>query len=161
LEEQSRIEKVREILGSYPSGAGQLVPVLLDIQEQIGYLPAEGMSHVADSLGIGIGDVYAVASFYSQFQLTPVGRHRIRVCRGTSCHIRGAPRILAELEKDVGIAEGETSADLEYTLETVACIGCCALAPCIKVNDDVHGELDTERVHDVALSLKKGSANGG
>ena len=161
MEEQSRIELVKGILASYPPGAGHLVPVLLDIQEQVNYLPAEGMPHVADSLGIGIGDVYAVASFYSQFQLTPVGRHRIRVCRGTSCHIRGAPRILEELERDIGIAEGETSADLEYTLETVACIGCCALAPCIKVNEEVHGELDMEKAHDVALSLKKGSANGG
>lgn len=150
---------VRDVLASHPGGASQLIPTLLDIQDGIGYLPPEGMPAVAEQLGVTIGEIYAVASFYSQFQLTPVGRHRIRVCRGTSCHIRGAPRILGTLEREVGLGEGETSEDLEYTLETVACIGCCALAPCVKVNEDVHGELDGQRVHEVVLAMKKEAAD--
>jgi len=93
-----------------------------------------------------VGNIYSISSFYSHFRLTPIGRQHITVCRGTACHVRGAPQILSELEREIGIAEGETSDDLEYTLESVACIGCCALAPCLKVNVDVHGEMTAQKV---------------
>ncbi len=159
MEEQSRVECVREILSYYESEPSRLVPILLDVQDSVGYLPEEGMRLIARFLNMSVGQVYSVASFYSQFQLTPVGRQRIRVCRGTACHIRGAPQILEEIEKGIGINEGETSPDLEYTLETVACIGCCALAPCIKVNNDVHGELTRKRVEEVLLNLDKEGAD--
>jgi NADH-quinone oxidoreductase subunit E len=159
--EQQHEERVKEILSSYESGPGKLVPILLDVQSSIGYLPEEGMQQVARFLNINVGQIYSVASFYSQFQLTPVGRLRVTVCRGTACHIRGAPQILEEIEKEIGIKEGETSSDMEYTLETVACIGCCALAPCIKINTDVHGELTPRKVNEVLRDLDKEETDGG
>ena len=157
--EKLQSERVREVLSSYESEHGKLVPILLNVQASIGYLPEEGMQMVARFLDISVGQIYSVASFYSQFQLTPVGRHRITVCRGTACHIRGAPQILEEIEKEVNLKEGETSSDLEYTLETVACIGCCALAPCIKINAAVHGELTPRKVQEVLVNLDRGETD--
>jgi len=157
--EKLQSERVRDVLSSYENGSSQLVPILLDVQASIGYLPEEGMQMVARFLDVSMGQIYSVASFYSQFQLTPVGRHRITVCRGTACHIRGAPQILEEIEKEVNLKEGETSSDLEYTLETVACIGCCALAPCIKINADVHGELTSRKVQEVLVNLDGGETD--
>jgi NADH-quinone oxidoreductase subunit E len=90
--------------------------------------------------------VYGVASFYAQFRFTPIGRQHIMVCRGTSCHVRGAPRILAEIERQLGIKEGETTADLEYSLETVACIGACGLSPCLTINKQVEAKTTPRRV---------------
>jgi len=144
------------ILSSYESEPGKLVPILLDVQAGIGYLPEEVIAAVARFLDITIGQIYAVASFYTQFRLTPVGRHRVTVCRGTACHIRGAPDILRQIEEEIDIPEGETSEDLEYTLESVACIGCCALAPVIKINEDVHGEMTMQKVGGVFADLNTG-----
>ncbi len=153
MEVESREPLVREILSAHHSAPDRLVPILLDIQSRIGYLPEEGMPAVAEFLGITVGQIYSVASFYSQFRLTPVGKYHIRVCRGTACHIRGAPRVVEALEAATGITEGETSPDLRYTLETVACIGCCALAPAMKINEDVHGEMTPARVAAVVAGL--------
>ena len=144
---------VRDILTTHVNAPGQLLPILLDVQTKVGYLPEEGVRAIADFLGIDSGEIYSVASFYSQFRFTPIGKYHIQVCRGTACHIRGAPRILAELEEQTDISEGETSDDMRYTLETVACMGCCALAPAVKVNSDVHGELTTRKVGDVIRNL--------
>lgn len=159
--EQLQEERVKGILSSYENEPSKLVPILLDVQASIGYLPEEGVQMVARFLNISVGQIYSVASFYSQFQLTPVGRLRVTVCRGTACHIRGAPQILQEIENEIGIKEGETSSDMEYTLETVACIGCCALAPCIKINADVHGELTPRKVSAVLHDLDKGETDAG
>jgi len=146
-------ELLRDVLSYYQGGRGDLVPILLEVQVNFSYLPEEATQLIATFLGITEGAIYSVASFYAQFRLTPVGRHRVTVCRGTACHIRGAPHILGEIENEIGIEEGETRSDLEYTLESVACIGCCALAPCIKVNDRVHGEMTADKVKEVILSL--------
>jgi NADH-quinone oxidoreductase subunit E len=138
-------KRAQDIISGHGKTPGELVPILLDIQDAFGYLPKEAIALVSRHLGVNAGQVYSVASFYKRFQLTPVGKRRITVCRGTACHIRGAPQIVSEIEKTIGIKEGETSADLEYTLETVACIGCCALAPCLKVNATVHGAMTAPR----------------
>ena len=159
MAEESPEKAIAEILSFHTNGPGQLLPILIDVQSRVGYLPEAGVRAVAEFLDIDVGEIYSVASFYSQFRLTPIGRHHIQVCRGTACHIRGAPRILEELEKQTGISEGETSADMEYTLETVACMGCCALAPAVKVNKDVHGELTTRKVEEVILNLSTEEAD--
>ena len=151
--EETHVQVVDRILSCYEQESGKLVPILLDVQTGIGYLPEEAMEAVARFLDITVGQIYSVASFYAQFRLTPVGRHRVTVCRGTACHIRGAPDILRQIEDEIGIPEGETSSDLEYTLESVACIGCCALAPCIKINEDVHGEMTMQKVAGVLSTL--------
>lgn len=127
----------------------KLVPLLQETQTKFGYLPEETMHEIATSTGIPESEVYSVATFYAQFRLTPIGKKRVSVCRGTACHIRGAPEILKEIEKIIGVKEGETTVDLEYTLETVACIGCCALAPCLRINEQTYGQLTPRKVREI------------
>ena len=147
--------RIEEILSAHGKGDDKLVPILLAVQETCGYLPENIIQRISDFLSFSTGQIYSVASFYKRFQLTPVGKHRITICRGTACHIRGAPQIVTEIEQVTGLKEGETSADLEYTLETVACIGCCALAPCLKVNESVHGAMTPRK----ARALFNGTSN--
>jgi len=144
---------LREILSLYRGKRGELIPVLLQVQVNFGYLPEKAIKLLARFLNITEGQIYSVASFYAQFRLTPLGRRRVTVCRGTACHIRGASHILQETERALSLKEGETSADLEYTLETVACFGCCALAPCLRVNQRVHGEMTPEKVSSLFRSV--------
>lgn len=141
MEDELQEGLLREILSFYEGKRGELIPLLLELQANFGYLSEEVIQLVARFLGIAEGEVYSVASFYAAFRLAPLGRNRVTVCRGTACHIRGASHIIKEIERLIGIKEGETTADSEYTLETVACIGCCALAPCLEINSQVHGEL--------------------
>ncbi len=152
-------EFVDRILASYKGERNELVPILQEVQENLGYLPEKAMIDIARFLGVPGSHVYSVASFYAQFRTLPLGKTRVAVCRGTACHIRGAPLILHEIEDAIHLKEGETSGDLEYTLETVACIGCCALAPCIKVNMDVAGDMTPEKAKE--LFKGNGNSNGG
>ena len=121
MEEELEEELLREVLSFYKGERGELIPILLEVQANLGYLPEEAILLIASFFNIAEGEIYSVASFYAQFRLAPLGRQRVTVCRGTACHIRGAPQILEEAEKAIGIKEGETTPDLEYTLETVAC----------------------------------------
>ena len=149
-------ESIKELVSSYEGKESELIPILLDVQASFGYLPEDVILEIARFLNIAVGEIYSVASFYGQFRLVPIGRNRFTICRGTACHIHGAPRILEEIEREIGIKEGETSSDLEYTLESVACIGCCALAPVMKFNDDVHGEMNPEKARNLIPVLNKG-----
>ena len=116
------------------------------LQRQFGYLQHETLRGVAHFAGVPESQVYAVATFYAQFRFTPIGKKHVMVCRGTACHVRGAPRILQEIENQLGIKEGETTDDLEYSLETVACIGACGLSPCIMINEKVEASLTPKKV---------------
>jgi len=159
MEQESQKKLVNDILSFYEGRRSELITILLEVQENFSYLPEEAIHMVARFLDINEGEIYSVASFYAQFRLTPVGRHRVTVCRGTACHIHGAPRILNEMEKEIGIKEGETRSDLEFSLESVACIGCCALAPCIKINDLVYGEMTPEKAEELYAGLNNGKLN--
>jgi NADH-quinone oxidoreductase subunit E len=150
-------ELLEQILASYKGERSELVPILQEVQENLGYLPEKAMQNIARFTGVPESHVYSVASFYAQFRTLPLGKKRVAVCRGTACHIRGAPHVLHEIEASIHLKEGETSEDLEYTLETVACIGCCALAPCIRVNKDVTGDMTPEK----ARKLFNGNKNSG
>lgn len=152
LEEQL----LREVLSFYRGKKRELIPILLEVQANFGYLPGDAIQLIASFLNIAEGEIYSVASFYAQLRLLPLGRQRVTVCRGTACHIRGATHILSEMERAVGLKEGETSSDLEYTLESVACFGCCALAPCIRINNNVHGEMTPEKVRKLLPVLNGG-----
>ncbi len=134
-------ERLSAIFSSHERRGDSLIPILQQVQGEFGYLPEEAMLGIAKAIGVPESRVYAVASFYAQFRFTPMGRNHVMVCRGTACHVRGAQRILEETERQLGIEEGETTDDLEYTLETVACIGCCGLAPTIVINDTTYGRL--------------------
>jgi NADH-quinone oxidoreductase subunit E len=131
--------ELAEVFDSYSGNEQELISILQDVQERFGYLPEEAMLEISRFLGIPESRVYAVASFYAQFRFTPMGKNIVMCCRGTACHVKGAPRILDEVKRELGIDEGETTEDLEYTLETVACIGCCALAPCLMIMERVMG----------------------
>ena len=142
-------ERLSAILSPFKGRGDKLISILQAVQEELSYLPDEAMLAIARVTGLPESRVYAVASFYAQFRFTPRGKHTIMVCRGTACHVRGAERILEETERKLGIAEGETTEDKEYTLETVACIGCCALAPCVMIDEDVEAKLTPPMVAEI------------
>ena len=135
-----------DVFSSYEGREDELIPILQAVQQQFGYLSEEAMLAVARFTRVPESAVYAVATFYAQFRFTPIGRHHVTVCRGTACHVRGAPRILEAVEKQLGIKEGETTPDLEYSLETVACIGACGLSPCIMTNKKVEAKMTPRKV---------------
>ena len=147
-------EKVNEVLASYTGDKAELIPILQQVQQAFGYLPEEAMSQIADFVNVPECSVFGVATFYAQFKFTPVGRNIIKVCRGTGCYVKGAPRLLDEIEARLGIKDGETTPDMEYTLETVACFGSCALAPVMVVDDKVYGNVNPERAIEILEGLK-------
>lgn len=139
-------ERLNSILSSYEAKRDELIPILQQVQKEFGYLPEQAMLEIARFVGVPESNVYAVATFYAQFRFTPIGRKHVTVCRGTACHVRGAPRILEEVEKQLCISEGQTTSDLEYSLETVACIGCCGLSPCVMINKSVEAKMSPKKV---------------
>jgi NADH-quinone oxidoreductase subunit E len=147
-------EQVDEILSRYNGRKEELVPVLNDTQEYFGYLPADAMDRIAEFLHISNSNVFGVATFYALFKYAPTGKNVIKVCRGTACHVRGAPRILEEVQKKLGIKPGETTGDREYSLEAIACFGSCALAPVMVVNDTVYGRMTPTRVSEILDARK-------
>ena len=149
-EQAATVEKrLNEILSSSEDREDQLIPILQQVQQVFGYLPEPAMKRIARFLKLPESTVFGVGTFYAQFKFVPSGRNIIRVCRGTACHVRGGARILREVEKQLGIKPGESSPDLEYCLETVACIGACALAPTMVVNKETHGQMTTKKVTEV------------
>ena len=144
------------VLETFERRPDTLISLLQAVQERFGYLPPEALTAVARHARVPRSRVYGVASFYSQFRFNPVGRQRVAVCRGTACHVSGARLILEELERTLGIEEGETSEDQEYSLETVACIGCCGLSPCLSVNDEVSAKLTPKKIRKQFRAAKKG-----
>jgi len=133
--------QLNELLGHYRGYAGGLIPVLQGAQEIYGYLPAEVLEKISQELKLPFSEVFGVVTFYAQFHLKPRGRNIIRVCLGTACHVLGGAKIFQALKDELGVENGGTTEDLRFTLESVACIGACGLAPCIMINDDTHGRL--------------------
>jgi NADH:ubiquinone oxidoreductase subunit E len=148
LVETNTNKQLDDILLQYSQDRDNLIPILQEVQQRLGYLPQEAMERVASFLKLSASTVYSVSTFYSHFKLSPTGRRTVKVCRGTACHVRAGALLLREVEKQLGIKPGETSGDGEYTLETVACIGACALAPVMVTDDSVHGRVTaTEADH--------------
>jgi NADH-quinone oxidoreductase subunit E len=139
-------ETLKEIFANYSGKREEIIPILQNVQEEFSYLPPTSIKQIADFTQVSESSVYAVATFYAQFRFTPRGRKHIMVCRGTACHVSGAPRVLEDIEGQLGINEGETSEDLAYSLESVACIGACSLAPCIMVDKAVEAKLTKKKV---------------
>jgi NADH-quinone oxidoreductase subunit E len=155
MSNQIDLSLMEPVLEKYRGQGDALIGMLQDVQETYSYLPEEALTYLSDSAKIPMSRIYAVATFYAQFYLTPRGRNTVRVCRGTACHVRGGSRILEAVERELGIAEGETTPDLEYSLETVACIGACALAPTMVINRSTHGKLTPGKVVDIFNQRKK------
>ncbi|MCK4274592.1 MAG: NADH-quinone oxidoreductase subunit NuoE [Dehalococcoidales bacterium] len=146
---------MKEIFSHYQGDKQELIPILQETQENFRYVPAAAMREIARFLRMPESTIYGVSTFYAQFKLTPLGKKLIRVCRGTACHVRGASKVLAEVEKQLGIKAGQTSDDLEYTLETVACIGACALAPTMTIDNETYGKMTTKKVAEVLGDTSK------
>jgi len=146
-----------EILNEYERRPENLIPMLQRIQRLIGYLPEEALLEISDHIRAPSAKIFAVATFYTQFRLHPVGDHIIRVCRGTACHVRRSSRILREIQSRLHIAPGETTKDRLFTLETVACFGSCALAPVIVVDDNVYGRMNPQKALAILDQYRKES----
>ncbi len=149
-------QRLDAVLGAFEPGDGSaLIEALHDVQSEFKYLPEEALDRLADRLGVSKSRVYGVASFYEGFHLEPRGEHICTVCMGTACHVRGAPRLLEHLEREIGIASGQTSEDLTFTLEEVACVGACALGPLVIIDGKYHGNTTTSHLTKVVGKLKK------
>ena len=139
-------QSLETVFSSFEGKHEELIPILQQVQGKFGYLPEGAMRKVARFTRVPESAVYAVATFYTQFRFTPIGRTHVKVCRGTACHVRGAPPVLAEVEKQLGIKAGETTSDLQYSLETVGCVGTCGVAPCLTANNQVQAQMTPKKV---------------
>ena len=131
-----------------------LIPILQKIQAAYGYLPPEVLTQMSDRTGIAASQIYGVATFYEQFYLEPRGKHTIKCCRGTACHVKGGPEITDAIHRCLNIAPGETSQDMKFTFETVACLGTCFLAPVIMIDDDYYGHLTPDKIQKILENYK-------
>jgi NADH-quinone oxidoreductase subunit E len=128
---------------------GSLIPILQKTQDIYGYLPAEALAEISRATRIPLSKVYGVVTFYAQFSLVPKGKHTVRVCRGTACHVRGGKSVLTTAKRVLGVGDGETTEDMMFTLETVACLGACALAPVAVVDGTYYGKVTAQRMEQI------------
>lgn len=150
--------RVEEIVEKYLGKPGSLIPILQEVQNQLGYLPRSDLKYIAYRTGIRPAQIYGVVTFYTQFRLEPMGRYLIMVCQGTACHVNGADTILQALEDELGVATGGTTPDAIFTLETVACLGCCSLAPVMMVNGQTYGKLTPAKARKIIADYRKKAA---
>jgi NADH-quinone oxidoreductase subunit E len=153
-EDEEALKQVASKLGSYEEQRGNLIPILQMVQETLKYLPPEAIKLVSEYLRILECEVYGVATFYNQFRFHPPGKHPIKVCLGTACHVRGGGIILENFERKLGIHSGETTADREFSIEKVACVGCCALAPVAIIEETVHGHMAPSKVEGLLMRIE-------
>ena len=159
-EKEKILACVEEILGSNYKKQEDLIPILQKVQAKLGYLPGLAMEKIARGVGVPAADVYALATFYNQFRLNPPGKHQVKVCLGTACYMVGGDITLESFERRMEIKEGETSPDRLYSLERVACVGCCTMAPVVVVDDEVEGKVTPTRVDGIMLALQEDNSKG-
>lgn len=152
--EEVLVELLGSIIASFDERRDNLIPILQKVQEALGYLPGATMERVGEHLGISSSEVYGVASFYNQFRFHPPGKHPIKICMGTACHVVGSDIILENFERKLGIKNGETTSDGEFSIESVACVGCCALAPVAVVNEMTYGKMAPSKVEGLLLGFE-------
>lgn len=148
--------KIDAIIEKYIGERGALIQLLLEIQRELNWIPREAIKRINELLGIPESEIYRVASFYTAMSLTPRGKYLVRVCTGTACYIRGAQRVLTAAEKAIGIRAGETTSDLKFTLQTVNCLGCCALGPVVEINGKYYGLLTPKNLENLISNLRGG-----
>lgn len=144
---------IKEVVAEAGRSQGSLIPVLQKAQDKFGYLSTDTLKGISSELDIPLSDIYGVVTFYSQFRLKPRGKYIIKVCHGTACHVGGSERISDTLEDELKISDGETTHDGRFTLERVACLGCCSLAPCIMINNETYGRLTAEKARGIIRSI--------
>lgn len=145
-------ERLAELLACYQAERGGLIPVLQQVQGEFGYIPEQAVSEIARLLAVSQSEVYGVATFYAQFRFTRPGEHTVKVCQGTACHVRGGARILETVERELGINPGGTTDDYRFSLERVACFGCCALSPVMVVDSTVYSRMSPAKAKNILAS---------
>ncbi len=168
-QDEAMLKDIDQQIVRFEAERKNLIPILQIVQERHSFLDSRALHKVADYLNLAVCEVYGVATFYNQFRFHPPGKHHIKVCLGTACHVRGGGIILENFERKLEIKDGETTPDREYSLERVACVGCCALAPVAVVGESVHGKVAPSKVEGLILGFQiekekqergKGKANG-
>lgn len=154
-EKEQILACVKEVLEKNDKNREDLIPILQQVQAMLGYLPLLAMDKIAEKLAVPAVDIYGLATFYNQFRLNPPGKHQVKVCMGTACYMVGGDIALESFERRMEIKEGETTADRLYSLERVACVGCCTMAPVVVVDDEVEGKVTPTRVDGIMLSLQE------
>jgi len=139
-------QSLQTVLGQFPAEAGSLIPILQSVQARLGYISSQAVCEIAQALRLTESQVYGVASFYAQFRFTPRARHGICVCLGTACHVRGGERLMQTLQRDLGAPTGTSTSDGRFDLNRVACLGCCALSPVVKVDSDIYSSVTTMKL---------------
>lgn len=150
-------QRIDTIVDRYGADRQFSLAILQDTQRTYSYLPREALEHIAKRLDIPLSEVYRLATFFAAFSLEPKGEYVVRICLGTACHVQGGPRILEQLERDLGIEAGQTTADGRFSVEGVRCLGACALAPVVLVNEEVHGKMSGAKVSRLIKTLSKGN----
>ncbi|MCC7558370.1 MAG: NADH-quinone oxidoreductase subunit NuoE [Methanobacteriaceae archaeon] len=150
---------LQEILSNYKGKKSEIIPILQDIQSNFGYLSETTMKEVAKFTNVSESEIYGVATFYTQFRFTPKGKKHVAVCTGTACHVTGAQQIIEGMERHLNIKEGETTADGEYSLESVGCLGCCALAPAAMVNNEIKSKLSLRSIKRIFRGYRPGDSS--
>lgn len=153
-EDALMLEEIASAMEDFVPERSSLIPILQMVQEKYQYISADAISVISDHLNITSCEIYGVATFYNQFRFNPPGRHRIKVCLGTACHVKGGDIILENFERKLEIKAGETTEDREYSIDKVACVGCCALAPVAIIDEDVHGYIAPSRVEGIILGFE-------
>lgn len=151
---KSDLSLINDVLNKYASVDGSLITILQHAQDIYGYLPTDVLYHIAERIGSTPAKVMGVATFYSQFRLQPVGKYLIMLCQGTACHVNGSEKIEKAIKEEIGISDGETTADGLFTLKNVACLGCCSLSPVMMINDETYGRLTPEKTKEILRNLK-------
>jgi len=153
--EKTEIEQFKKELLEKKNQDGSLIPLLQSAQDSYGYIPETAIHYISELVNIPSAEIYGVITFYSQFRLQPLGKNIIRICEGTACHVNGAKSILSVLQDELDIGVGETSEDGKFTLQSVACLGCCSLAPVIMINEDTHGNLTASSLRKIIKRYKR------
>ncbi|MFH1993170.1 MAG: NADH-quinone oxidoreductase subunit NuoE [Pseudomonadota bacterium] len=153
-EEKEALERIAVKFKAFARQRGNLIPILQMVQEELTYLSPEAIKMVSEHLEIPKSEVYGVATFYNQFRFQPPGKHPIKVCLGTACHVRAGDIILENFERKLGISDGETSPDREFSIERVVCVGCCALAPVAVIGETVHGHMAPSKVEGLLMRIQ-------
>jgi NADH-quinone oxidoreductase subunit E len=148
-------EQLQEILARHRGERVELIIILEEVQERLGYLPKESLVEIADFVHVSAASVFGVATFYNRFRFTPIGRHAIRVCMGTACHVAGGALVMEALERELDIKVGGVTPDEEFSLDRVACVGCCVLAPVIVINREVSPKMTPFKVEEVLAGIKE------
>ncbi len=158
-EDELDLTALEAILEKYKESKGSLIPILQKTQELYGYIPEAAFYRIAEKTGLKTSDLYGVATFYAQFRLKPVGKHIIKVCHGTACHVQGANKISEALAEALKVKDGETTEDRLFTLESVACLGCCSLAPVMMIGEETYGKLDDKKAVKIIKEIRLSEKN--